>query len=195
MRALLIFLIIAHSFCLNAQLFDSIQKSFQFTPKPLLKIETRNSFITSEIVKVRALKIGLNFNKTTQIGISYNWLKGKTYIQNRDSSILKMNYISPFFEYVFYRDKHFILSIPVLIGIGNTKYKSKENIKFNKSFLMTYEPGLTLEYKFLKYFGIGTGIGLRLAIKENNTVTEQLNSPTYILKFKIYFGEIVNDLF
>ena len=25
------------------------------------------------------------FNKTTQIGISYNWLKGKTYIKGRDS--------------------------------------------------------------------------------------------------------------
>ena len=195
MRITLLLILLFVSSLLNAQLFDSIQESFTHKPKPLLKLETRNSFVTSEVVKVRALKIGLNFNKKSQVGLSYNWLKRKTLIITADSSTLKMNYISPFFEYVFYRDKHFTLSIPVLIGLGKSKYVSKEGKSYAKSFIMTYEPGMTLEYKFLRYFGIGTGVGLRLMLVDNPKIIEQLNSPVYIFKFKIYFGEIVNDLF
>lgn len=178
----------------HAQLFDSIQASFQQQPKPLLKLETRNSFITSEVVKVRAIKVGLSFNKTSKIGLSYNWLKRNTLITRADSSTLKMNYVSPFYEYVFYRDKHFTLAIPILIGLGNSKYVSKEGRNYAKSFIMTYEPGMTFEYRFLRYLGIGTGVGLRFLLIGNPQIHEQLNSPVYIFKFKIYFDQIIEDL-
>lgn len=195
MRYLLIILFFSIAFLSQAQLFDSIQKSFIYKPKPLFKLETRNSFITSEVVKVRAVKVGLNFNRKTQIGLSYNWLKRKTLIYTQDSSTLKMNYVSLFFEYVFYRDKHFTLAIPVLMGLGNSKYVSKEGTDYAKSFIMTYEPGMTFEYRFLRYFGIGTGVGFRVMLIDNPKIKEQLNSPVYIFRFKIYFGDIVNDIF
>ena len=195
MRYSLHILFFVLSTSLNAQLFDSIQESFKYEPKPLVKLETRNSFITSEIVKVRGLKFGVSFNKKTSMGLSFNWLKRKTLIVTEDNSTLKMNYISPFFEHVFYQDKHFTLAIPILIGLGNSKYVSESGISYAKSFIMTYEPGMTFEYKFLRYFGIGTGVGLRLMLIDNPKISEQLNSPVYIFKFKIYFGDIVSDLF
>ena len=195
MRYSLHILFFVLSTSLNAQLFDSIQESFKYEPKPLVKLETRTSFITSEIVKVRGLKFGVSFNKKTSMGLSFNWLKRKTLIVTEDNSTLKMNYISPFFEHVFYQDKHFTLAIPILIGLGNSKYVSESGISYAKSFIMTYEPGMTFEYKFLRYFGIGTGVGLRLMLIDNPKISEQLNSPVYIFKFKIYFGDIVSDLF
>ena len=195
MRAIFIILFLGLSFSLKAQLFDSIQMSFRHEPKFLFKLETRNSFITSEVVKVRAVKVGLNFNNTSNVGLSYNWLKNNTLITTADSSLLKMNYISPFYEYSFYRDKHFTLSIPVLLGFGNTKYISKEGVKYAKSFIMTYEPGMMAEYRFLRYFGVGAGVGLRLVLINNKQINEQLNSPVYIFRFKIYFDKIFKDVF
>ena len=194
MRIIITILFLSVSFFGNTQLFDSIQASFKHKPKPLLKLETRNSFITSKVVIVRGLKVGLSFNKTSRIGLSYNWLKRKTLIVTADSSTLKMNYISPFYEYTFYRDKHFTLAIPILIGFGNSKYVSKEGSTYAKSFIMAYEPGMTFEYRFLRYLGIGTGVGLRLMLKDNPQIKEQLNSPVYIFKFKIYFDQIIEDL-
>ena len=61
------------------------------------------------------------------------------------------------------------------------------------SWIIIYEPAMTIEYKFLKYFGIGGGVGFRLAIKSNQQIKESFTAPEYILRFKIYSGDIYKD--
>ena len=52
---------------------------------------------------------------------------------------------------------------------------------------------MTIEYKFLRYFGLGGGVGFRLAIKTDQQINESFSAPEYILRVKIYFGDIYKE--
>ena len=53
----------------SAQLFDSIGASFNYKPKFLLKFDSRTSFVSATYAKMKGVKVGLDFNKTTRVGI------------------------------------------------------------------------------------------------------------------------------
>lgn len=181
----------------HAQLFDSIRTSFDYKPKFLVKFDTRNSFISNQYAKIHGIKVGLSFNKTTNIGIGYHWMPKRLIERNLSNSNkidLKFGYAVAFFEYNFYKSKYWSAEIPVQIGFGKAQYDYVSlPITIDSSWIIIYEPAMTIEYKFLKYFGIGGGVGFRLAIKSNQQIKESFTAPEYILRFKIYSGDIYKD--
>ncbi|MDC0314151.1 hypothetical protein OAL26_03395 [Flavobacteriales bacterium] len=181
----------------HAQLFDSIRTSFDYKPKFLLKFDTRNSFISNQYAKIHGVKVGLSFNKTTNIGIGYHWMPKRSLeptLLNSNKIDLKFGYAVAFFEYNFYKSKHWSAEIPVQIGLGKAQYDDvTPPITTVSSWIIIYEPAMTIEYKFLRYFGIGGGVGFRLAIKSNKQIKESFTAPEYILRFKIYFGDIYKE--
>ncbi len=197
MRTFFIALLFIFSSQARAQLFDSIRTSFDYKPKVLLKFDTRNSFISNQYAKIHGIKFGLSFNKTTNIGIGYNWMPKRLIERNFPNSNkidLKFGYVVAFFEYNFYKSKYWSAEIPVQIGLGKAQYDDVDlSITTASSWIIIYEPAMTIEYKFLKYFGIGGGVGFRLAIKSNQQIKESFTAPEYILRFKIYFGDIYKD--
>ena len=113
---------------------------------------------------------------------------------NSNKIDLKFGYVVAFFEYNFYKSKYWSAEIPVQIGLGKAQYDDVDlSITTASSWIIIYEPAMTIEYKFLKYFGIGGGVGFRLAIKSNQQIKESFTAPEYILRFKIYFGDIYKD--
>ena len=62
----------------HAQLFDSIRTSLDYKPKFLVKFDTRNSFISNQYAKIHGIKVGLSFNKTTNIGVGYHWMPNRS---------------------------------------------------------------------------------------------------------------------
>ena len=181
----------------HAQLFDSIRTSFDYKPKFLLKFDTRNSFISNQYAKIHGIKVGLSFNKTTNIGIGYHWMPKRLIERNFTNSNkidLKFGYAVAFFEYNFYKSKYWSAEIPVQIGLGKAQYDDLDlAITTGSSWIIIYEPAMTIEYKFLRYFGIGGGVGFRLAIKSNRQIKESFTAPEYILRVKIYFGDIYKE--
>ena len=73
-------------------MLDSIRTSFTHDPLFLIKLDARNSFISSYLVKLKGVKVGLNFNNTTNLGIGYSWLSTDFHsIYNSDTVKLKMH--------------------------------------------------------------------------------------------------------
>ena len=181
----------------HAQLFDSIRTSFDYKPKFLLKFDTRNSFISNQYAIIHGGKVGFSFNKTTNIGVGYHWMPKlliEPTLPNSNNVDLKFSYAVAFFEYNFYKSKHWSAEIPVQIGLGKAQYDDLDlAITTGSSWIIIYEPAMTIEYKFLRYFGIGGGVGFRLAIKSNQQIKESFTAPEYILRFKIYFGDIYKE--
>ena len=182
---------------MHAQLFDSIRSSLDYKPKFLVKFDTRNSFISNQYAKIHGIKVGLSFNKTTNIGIGYHWMPNRSIdfsFHNSKNVDLKFGYAVAFFEYNFYKSKHWSGEIPVQIGLGKAQYTDTDlAIIKASSWIIIYEPAMTVEYKFLRYFGLGGGVGFRLAIKSNQQIKESFTAPEYILRVKIYFGDIYKD--
>jgi len=199
---LLISLILCVS-SLYAQKFEAeIREALQTKPKFEFRLDSRTSFINQTGVRVFGLKVGFQFDEKLSFGLGYNFLLSS--IRNdietqtgKASAKLKFRYLSPYVEYVFYRDEKWELSIPVQFGFGQSFYhieRNAEDVKLNNQFVLSYEPAITFQYRFLSYFGAGMGVGYRLMLVPNSEIDEQLTSPVYLFKFKIYFQDLWKDL-
>ncbi|MCL4857600.1 MAG: hypothetical protein KJZ55_10095 [Flavobacteriales bacterium] len=85
------------------------------------------------------------------------------------------------------------------IGIGRAHYQyfnptTQKAVRTRYSAIISYEPAMLIDYKIIRWFGIGTGVGYRLVLYKNNGIEEKITSPVYIVKLKIYLGEIVRTI-
>lgn len=177
-------------------MFDSIRASLKYKPSLYATFDSRGSFISNEIAQIKSVKLGLTFNKQFTIALGYNWLNTnfETDLREGVKGKLTMQYITPYIEYSFLEHKKIEVTIPVYLGFGRSFYRDEQNIKYRENFILTYEPAMTATYRFLKYFGVGAGVGYRLMLVGNNKINERFNSPVYLFKAKIFFGRLYNDL-
>ena len=130
-----------------------------------------------------------------EIGIGYSWISSDFQpLYNGDTVNFKMNNVAVFIEYNFYHTDKIYADISVNLGISKLSYK-KENQLLANTFALFYEPAMTLEYRFLRFFGIGMGAGYRLVLFDHKQINEKLSSPIYIFRFKVYFGDIYRKHF
>ena len=180
----------------NAQMFESIKVSLKHKPSLYATYDGRGSFISNRIAQVKSVKLGVTYNKQFTLALGYNWLKSdfNTNVNEITPAKLRLQYISPYVEYSFLEHKNIEVTIPVILGFGRSFYKGEDQLLYNTGFICTYEPSMTATYRFLKYFGIGGGIGYRILLVGNRKIIEQFNSPTYTFKFKLFFGDIYKDV-
>jgi len=193
----------------KSQFFDAIEESFNHKPKLDAKFDSRNSFIGAKYARIFGVKLGLDYNETFKVGIGYNWLSSDIhrdltvtdFSSNESYSVnsqYHLSYFSPYAEYVFYKKDPWEISILVLVGGGFARY-SYWDINWNRvvtdpSFVFLYEPYMTAQYRVMKYFGLGAGVGYRLAMSSDKFSRTRLNSPIYVFKLKIFASEIYEDL-
>ncbi len=194
-------------FIANAQLVDSIGEAIKFKPKLSVRLDNRYSFTATTPSTILAFKIGAEFNDRFKVGGGYNLLNSKltkpVYLQadGRDTIVisnLKMSYMSYYIEYVFFRNKRWEFSLPIQIGIGNTHYEYRiDKFKFrnNWSMIINYEANISGQYKIIKWVGVGAGIGYQLMLKDNPAIKENFNTPIYVIKLKVFLGEIYRSVF
>lgn len=176
------------------------KESFSTKPKFEFKFDSRFSFLRNTEVKTTGLKIGLSFNRKFNVGLGINQL-----LINSESEIIEQNdtipvnlnywYFSPYFEYVYFSSKRWEFNLSTQIGIGEASFEHKnpEGIlqKNKRTTLISYEPAMLIDYKIIKWFGIGTGVGYRLILYKNGDINENFSSPVYVVKLKVYLGAIV----
>lgn len=192
----------------NAQLIDSIGEALKHKPKLSFRFDNRYSFTATTPSKIIAFKLGAEFNEKFKVGGGYNILISKlikpVYIESggviKDTvtSTLKMGYMSYYAEYVFFKNKRWEFSIPIQLGFGNTHYEYHYGgIKFknNWSVIINYEASVTGQYKIIKWLGIGAGLGYQLMLKDNPHINENFNTPIYVIKLKIFIGDIYKSVF
>lgn len=201
-RLLITFLVILGSISnMHAQYFEEeIKNALDTEPRFIAYLDSRGAFISTNGVRVFGLKAGLQYAEKLTFGIGYNQLSSQyvNYIQDEGLEKrveLRYWYISPFIEYTFYRDKQWELMIPVQFGIGESYYESTSNGEIiNYSWVASYEPAIAFQYRFLDVFGVGFGVGYRLMIYPNRELEERFTSPVYMLKFKVYFDDLMEKL-
>lgn len=198
-----VLLLFTAQFCLSQNFEQHIRETLKVAPKLDIRINSRNSFITAQNVKMTGLKIGWDHNNTLKYGLGLNLLRSevKNDIETAHGLIhaqLRFYTFSPYIEYTFYRDKRWELTIPVQIGLGGSYYRyaiGDEVHKVNKGFVATYEPAIVVQYRVLKYFGPTFGIGYRLMVKNNREIDENFTSPVYLVGLKIFIEDLYKDIF
>jgi hypothetical protein len=190
---------------------DTIQYALQQKPKPFAKLDSRNSFINNSIVNIFGAIAGVNFGKKISFGLGYNQLyhPPKTFDQDIEyinalgkpyfiSSGLRFYYISLAMEYSFYQTKHWEISMPLQIGVGRTYYQYDLNgiqTKVEKKTSFVYEPTISVDYKIVKWVGIGADFGYRFFVSKDKKLNSELNSPIVTIGLAIYYSEIYKSIF
>ena len=117
--------------------------------------------------------------KRHKVGLGLNYLYTNIYdykninIDNifyEIKSPLKYYFASAFYEPILYQDKHWELSIPFQLGIGNSYFSywmNKEKIIYDQSTIINIESVISGHYKIFWWAGIGTGVGYNYNIKTN----------------------------
>lgn len=182
--------------------FSDITSAFDAKPRIDLRVDLRNSFITTRLARIRGVKLGLDYNKTIKLGLSYNWLvssiRRDVFYNNQSfQARLRYHYFAPYFEYAFYRQGPWEIAVPIHVGVGWTDYyrvKRGQGTRTNKAFVLSYEPYMMGSYTFLRYFALGAGVGYRLVLVGNADLNENFNSPIYVFKFQVLLGKLWFDL-
>jgi hypothetical protein len=197
MKGLLLLCFVFSSLIGHAQL-DTIFNNLKYKPRLDARFDSRTSFITTQFARINGVKVNLNYNNALKIGLGYNWLSNS--ILRTEAGVekkLKFRYFAPYIEYTFYHNKNWEITIPVQLGIGASRYVpvfASSAHKSPNSFTLVYEPYMSAQYRVLKYFAIGGGIGYRIIIIGNKAINENLNSPVYIVKAGILLGDLIKPI-
>ena len=189
----------------NAQLLDSIALFIQEPPKATFSLDSRGSFISNQNVRMVGVKVGLEHAGRVRYGIGYSFLRTPVEREARVqeggytrtvTTRMRLGYVTPFFGYTFYRRGPWEVSIPVQVGIGggSVVYDDLEGQrqKLKRAFVFLYEPAMVVQYRFLKYFAVGGGLGYRLVFT-NASLDEHLNAPVYLIGLRVFFGDAYKD--
>lgn len=202
LRALALVLGLAGAFGTRAQLFDSLALFTRQPPRVVLKLDSRGSFISNQNVRMMGVKLGLEHAGRFQYGIGYSFLlsrvegirevEGQGPIPVR----LRLGYICPYVEYAFYQRGPWEVRIPVQFGLGGGTLLFEDgtgrNQRLRHAFIFLYEPSMTVQYRFMRYFGVSGGWGFRLVFASAD-LGEQLTAPIYTFGLKVFFGDLWRD--
>lgn len=188
---------------MRAQLLDSIALFTREPARPIVRLDLKGSFVSNHNVRIAGVKLGLEHARRFQYGVGYNFLFTRV---ERDRPVpeigtqptrLRLGYLSAYVDYAFYQRGPWEVRIPVQVGVGrgSVVYEdlAGEKRTLFQSGLITYEPGMTVQYRFLTYFGVGAGWGFRLVMRTRHSLDERLTAPIYTLGLRIFFEDLYRD--
>ncbi|MCC6838930.1 MAG: hypothetical protein IT230_02090 [Flavobacteriales bacterium] len=204
LRATLLLLLAAGgSTAMHAQLLDSLALFSKEPPRVVAKLDTRGSFISNSNVRMLGVKLGLEHAGRLQYGLGYSLLASAVeHPRTVDGQAgvpvrLRMGYLAPYVEYAFFERGPWEARIPVQLGFGQGSlvYTGTDGRQHAlvRSFLLIYEPAMTIQYRFLRYFGAHAGWGFRLMLVRTE-LDEALTAPIYLLGVKVFMGDLWRDL-
>lgn len=169
----------------------------------VVKLDSRGTFISNRNARFLGVKLGLEHGERFQYGIGYSFLISRvegdfpTGGGHKVPVRLRLGYVCPYVEYAFYQRGHWEVRIPVQLGFGNGSLVQTsgeaEGKRVRRAFVFFYEPAMTVQYRFLRYFGVHAGWGLRLAVT-NAGLGERLTAPIYTYGIKVFFSDLWRDI-
>lgn len=188
----------------QAQLLDSITLFTREVPRIVVKLDLRGSFISNHNVRIVGAKVGLEHARRFQYGVGYSFLFSPVRrwmllpdgheVQLR----LRLGYVAPYVDYAFYQRGPWEVRLPVQLGIGTASQNYQDangrRHTYRRTGLLIYEPAMTVQYRFMRYLGVGAGWGFRLVWQTREPLGEGLTAPIYTFGLRVFFGEMWSDL-
>jgi len=190
----------------SVNLSDSLIGIFQGPRSLVLKLDTRNSFVSGRGAQVWGIKAGISFRKRFNAGAHFSWLHTRLLMTIPESTHsgpyrIRMFNAGPFAEYIFYRKGPWEGTIPVQLGFGKnfaTADIRRPKHRYREGNIVMYEPVMILEYHVANLFAFGGGIGYRLLLQANKDLGQQFTSPFYLIRMRLITDNLaprVKELF
>ncbi|MCA6361779.1 MAG: hypothetical protein IM638_01960 [Bacteroidetes bacterium] len=210
-RLLLLVTVVMLTNVLRAQMLsmDTLRNCINRKVAFTAMFDTRKSFINSQNARIWGFKFGADFGNRLTIGGGWNthtpsiskpvFVTDSLGQPDTVQSFLKLDYISYFIRYVFYKSKRWKFSvIPFQLGFGNSRYEysyqSGPQVVGQRRVII-YETGISGSFKIFRWFGVGADLGLRVMLRNNKALSENFNSPIYSFYTIIYWSELYKMAF
>ena len=194
---------------IRAQVLDEIGESFKKKPKFFFNFTQYNSFINKETANVSGIRAGLEFNEKVRLAAGYSWLYSdivdKIEVTRNDVSYttngqLKFNYFHTSFDYEFYSDYPWHISVPLVVGAGGAHYEYIDRVTGERTTtanfpVVLFEPSINAQYNIIDWVGISGGLGYRVALNSSKEFKKNFNSPIYVIQLKFFFNELYKEIF
>ena len=191
----------------QTEMTDSLKAAFHYKPKPSFDFGTRNSFVQNSRADIWGFKLGVSYHKRVRMGAGYNFmlsdltqpLQFTDAGKNQEVSMhMQLRYFAVYFEYVYYKTRHWEFSIPLQVGIGNSKYiysyQGAEH-SMNNQLIALYEPMVQTEYYIFPWLGAEVDVGLRLMLKNKTAINKNFNGPMYAFGMFLAYDELYKAVF
>lgn len=203
LRSAVLMMLLAATGPARAQLLDSIAIFVQEPPRFVARLDARGGFISNRSVRFVGVKAGLEHGQRFQYGIGYSLLfpaeAREVAVDGRyESGTLRIGYVAPYVEYAFFQRGPWEARIPLQIGFGtgSLSYREADGARRTvaRTGLILYEPAMTIQYRFLRYLGIGAGWGFRLVVQTRADLGERLTAPVYLFGLRVFLGDLWRDV-
>jgi hypothetical protein len=207
-KRLIIFFFIVCATSGKTQILDTLRDLFKHKYNIDGRLESRLNFIDHQVTSVTGLRLGIAFKRKLRLGVGLSWLRtrvskdfysknslGKTDTVTR---YMKFYYLCYYADFVFYKTKHWQLSVPIQVGTGRSWFQDQTGFKLSskpKYFLLLYEPGITVQYKLTKWVGLGTDVAYRFVLRYPRRPENNLNSFCLNFKVLLWFDQLFYELF
>ncbi|MCU0432049.1 MAG: hypothetical protein MUC87_01190 [Bacteroidia bacterium] len=193
----------------RAQMLDTLRSCINRKVAFTAMFDTRKSFVSAQSARIWGFKFGADFGNRLTIGGGWNThtpsITKPVYgtdsmgMPDTTQSFLKLDYISYFIRFVFYKNKRWKFSvIPFQLGYGNSRYEyfdGNTNRIIGQRNILIYETGISGSFKIFRWFGVGADLGLRVMLRNNKALSENFNSPIYSFYTIIYWSELYKMVF
>jgi hypothetical protein len=172
-------------------------------------LDARRSFVLENSSKFNGLKLGVTYKEKHRFGFGFYGMQQPVrfvaevdrdiYPTSTDTVRFNFSYVSAFYEYVWLKNKRWELSTPFHLGVGNLSFSYMDTAALYRPLygggaLMTEMTGVA-QYKVFRWFAVGTGAGYRAMLLSEKSIRQSLNSPVYLIQFKLLFGELYKMTF
>ena len=175
----------------------------------LIGFDSRRSFFAGRNVKINGLRLGMQYKDIHRFGLGFYGFRQGVVLDEidvnepdaTDTSLVRFNagYVALFYEFVFFKTKRWELMTPVYLGAGNVDVTYTDTAGLYRPLVQrpfsTGEITFTAQFKVWPWFALGAGAGYRLIFNAEPEIRQAFNSPIYILKASVLFGELYKIIF
>jgi hypothetical protein len=180
--------------------------------RPLFMFDTYYSTVGDRGADVWGFKGGIELDRKWRFAAGYNRITSDI-VEYKDlpasevayagretvKAQLFMDYFPLMAEYVLYDKDPWQISFPVQAGYGRSFFRyfdAKNNRRriFEHGVIVN-DIAVAGQYRILKWFGAGAGIGYRFMLLNNPEIDTNFNTPVFSLRLKLFLNEIYQSVF
>ncbi len=168
---------------------DSIRMALQNKPSYTISFDSRNSYVSGDPIRVFGIRGGLDYKK---IALFIGYYGSKPFEEKENNVIQRytFNYLSATGEYKLYSSYRTNLTSFAQCGMGLNTIKQPNQTK-QRQFFAPIEFGITGNLRFLRYFGIGAGLGTRIALFKGG---RKFSGPIYTFGLTLFTSTLFKDI-
>jgi len=195
LRLLPLCALLSLSYSGRSQSLDSLL--FHKSPAPFFSLDSRNSRVVGNPVRLFGLKVGLEWAERYRAGFGFYRVTTRfnRLVRAGDQhpdvkSRFRFRYYSLFGEYRFFHNKKWTFNGTVHLGLGRNYYEplNRPDLpeRVNEKLVLLMTPHISGSYRILPWLGVGGGVGYRKTLIPGLVRTDKLNGGIVAVGVQVY---------